>query len=76
MKVEERRRVYITLTEEERNILHKVSILIEDIYDNMNEEDRLAFIEEDSIINSLDYNEIKDIADLLFNMQENILEII
>lgn len=76
MKIEETRRVYITLTKEEREILDKASILIADIHDNMNNEDGLAFVDEDVILDSYDSNEIRDIVELLLNMIEFKLEII
>ena len=76
MKVEETRRVYITLTKEEKEKFRDVSALIERMYHNMNNEDELAFVDEDDIIDSFDRNQVKDIVVLLFNMAGFCLEII
>ena len=76
MRVEEERRVYITLTREEMDTLDKASTLIANIRDNMNSEDELALIDEDAIIESLVRDELRDAAALLFNMTEFKLEII
>lgn len=76
MKVEERKRTFITLTKEEKEMLHKVSTLIENIYDNMNIEDEFALIEDDAIIESYVKKELREVAELLFDMREYTLEII
>lgn len=76
MRVEEEKRVYLTLTKEERDMLDKASTLIASIRDNMNSEDELALIDEDAIIDSYVREELRDTAALLFNMIEFKLEII
>ena len=76
MKVEEIRRVYITFTKEEKEILYKATELIDTIRDNMDEEDELAFIDEmDIITDLLDSRGLENISELLFGMTECSLEI-
>ena len=76
MKVKEVRKVYITLSREEREVLDKASTLIESIRVNVNSEDELAFVDGDDIIDSSNQYELGEIAGLLFNMTEFSLEII
>ena len=76
MLVEERRKVYITLNDEERTILEKAAEITEGIRLNMNRDDGLELSEEVNVIDTLDYNEVKYIAECLFNIQEYTLEII
>ena len=76
MKVKEVKKVYITLTKEERETLDKASTLIANIRDNMNSDDELALINGDEIIDLSNQCELKGIAALLFDMTEFNLEII
>ena len=76
MKVEKRKKVYITLTKEEKDIFDEASTLIADICDNMYSDDELAFIDEDAIRDLFTKNELRNIAASLFNMTEFRLEII
>lgn len=74
MRVEEIRKIHIT--KEEKEILNKVVILIENISDNMDDEDELIWIDENNVEFTLTTYELKEIPWILSNIAKSKIEII